>query len=111
MINASVLNIEYVESDTIRKQGKHSDIEGYLKRGYIVTDERQGNWVLTRNANVIVTLKSDTCVSQFYMKNDILNYYNRERISAKLIDDFEKDVESGKITFEMSNDGMMYTMR
>jgi hypothetical protein len=42
------------------------------------------------------------------MKNDIKDYYNKDRISKGLVKEFQDDVKSGKITVQMEEDGSSY---
>ncbi len=92
-----VKNIEYEASDTIEKQGKRDDIEKYLKKGYYVKEERNGYWVLVRPSRVVVTLKSSIGTQNIYMKQEILDYYCKQRISEKQVEKFAKDIDSKKI--------------
>ncbi len=108
MEQVTITSIQYIESETIRKQGTYKDIERYLKQGYIEQDNRNGNIVLVKPAQVSVTLESQNCTKTFNMKNDIKDYYNKDRISKGLVKEFQDDVKSGKITVQMEEDGSSY---
>jgi hypothetical protein len=103
--------VSYEPSDQITKQGKYSDIEKYLKSGYRIQEDRNGFWVLVRPLRLFVTLTNKYGTNKFEVKNEMLNYYNRQRISLQLIEQFEEDVNEGKITFEMNEDCSFYTMK
>lgn len=104
MEKATFVNAFYNESSTITKQGKRSSINQYLNKGYYIKEDRNGYWVLVKPASVSVTLKdSDGELYSFNMKSDILNYYNKTRISQSLFTRFNKDATSGKIQFYMED--------
>ncbi len=98
-------------SDTIEVQGKREKIEKYLKKGYSVKEERNGYWVLVKKAKVWVTLTNSFCSKTFSMKSDILDYYGKQKISANLVEKFQKDINDGKISFSMDKDGTSYKMK
>lgn len=106
MEKANVLSIEYIKSDTVETQGKRKDIERYLKKGYYIKEQRNGYWVLVKSSRVDVTLNNSECTKTFNMKEDIREYYNRDRVTEALIRNFSKDVKSGKIVFTMDSEGM-----
>lgn len=109
MEKATFVNAFYNDSSTITCQGNRSSINKYLKEGYYVKEERNGYWVLVKPASVRVTLKnSENEVSGFNMKQDILDYYNKTRISYKLFTQFSKDASSGKIQFYMDDNGYYF---
>lgn len=104
------VNVHFEPSDQIKKQGKRSDIERYLNSGYIIQENRNGFWVLVKALKLLVTLTSAYGFHTFSMKEEVLNYYNRQRISPQLIETFKKDIASEKITFEMDKDCSSYVM-
>lgn len=100
-----VKNIEYETSDTIEKQGKRADITKYLKKGYYVKEERNGYWVLVRPSRVVVTLKSSIGIQGINMKQEILDYYMKQRISEKQVEKFAKDIDNKKIVICLDESG------
>lgn len=102
--------VRYVPSDKIELQGKQKDIEKYLRQGYHVQEERNGYWVLTKNVQVLMTLTNSTCTNTFNIKEDVLSYYNKQRISNSMVNQFENDINSGKICIKMSEDGTRYSI-
>ncbi len=102
--------VSYEPSNQVTTQGKYSDIEKYLKSGYKVIEDRNGFWVLARPLRLFVTLTNKYGTNKFEVKNEMLNYYNRKQISLQLIEQFKKDVNEGKIIFEMNEDCSLYVM-
>lgn len=100
-----VESIEYERSDTIEKQGPRDAITKYLKKGYYVKEARNGYWVLVRTSRVIITVKSSAGTQDMNMKQEILNYYGKQRISEKLIGTFEQDIDNKKIVICLDANG------
>lgn len=111
METAKFVSSYYEKSDTIEMQGSRDEIEKYLKQGYYVKIERNGYRVLVKKARVMVTLENSKCTNSFNMKNEILDYYGKERISKQLVKKFEEDINNNKITFEMNEDGTYYNIK
>ncbi|MDF2800319.1 MAG: hypothetical protein K0S61_222 [Anaerocolumna sp.] len=105
MEKAKIISIIYEPSDTIEKQGKRKDIERYLKDGYYIKEERNGYWVLVKTARLIVTLANDSHTRVFNMKEDICDYYGKNRISQSLVDRFSKDIGNGTISIFLDSKG------
>ncbi len=103
--------VNYIESDKIETQGKRQEIQKYLDNGYYIKEDRNGYWVLVRTAKVQVTLTNSYGTKTFNVKDAILRYYGRERITDKLVNQFESDINSGKIIFEMSQSLSEWNMR
>lgn len=108
-----VLNvvITYEESARITIQGSRLDIEKYLKQGYRIQEDKNGFWVLVKPLRLLATLTNSYGTKSFDVKSDVLEYYHRQRISKNLIETFQKDVDSGKIIFEMDDDCCSYNMK
>jgi len=109
MKKATFVNASYENSDTITHQGTRSSITRYLKQGYKVKEERNGYWVLVKPTSVYVYLKnSDNITASFNMKQDILDYYGKTRISINLFNKFVQDASNGKIQFYMDDNNSYY---
>lgn len=103
---ATLVNATYDRSSTITHQGNRASIQRYLHKGYHIVDERNGYWTLNKEASLMVTLKdSNNVIHSYEMKEDILKYYDRQRISEALANKFIDDAIGGKIKFYMDNDG------
>lgn len=99
MFKAEYIEVHYQASDFIERQGTYHSIERYLKNGYYVQVNRNGYWLLVRPSKVIVAVNCGKHGNYIYdMKNSILEFYNRSKISEKLIETFKKDVVDGRIT-------------
>ena len=108
---AQCTNVKYIQSNSMIKQGKEKDIQCYLKLGYNKTQDRNGYWVLTKPSQINITLKGLNNVVTFPARQFITSYYGKDNATYKLCEIFKNDVACGKITFEMSEDGTMFTMR
>ncbi|MDF2877505.1 MAG: hypothetical protein K0S30_601 [Clostridia bacterium] len=97
--------VAYEPSDSIEIQGKRSDIEKYLNKGYYIKENRNGYWVLVKPAQLNVTLSNSFCTRTFNMKTDVCMYYGKIRISQTLADKFRKDVANGTISLYMDEEG------
>lgn len=99
MFKADYIEVHYQPSDFIERQGTYSSIERYLKNGYHVQVNRNGYWLLVCPSKVIVAVNCGAYGTYTYdMKNSILEFYDRSKISAKLVETFKKDVVDGRIT-------------
>jgi len=105
------VSVNYFPSDTIETQGNRQEIQKYLDNGYYIKEDRNGYWVLVKTAKVQVTLTNSYGSKTFNVKDAILLYYGRERITEKLVNQFQNDINSGKITFEMSKSLSEWNMR
>ena len=55
MFKAERIGVRYESSSTIEHQGNRQSIDRYLRQGYSIKVRRNGYWVLTKPAQVIVT--------------------------------------------------------
>jgi len=104
MEKATFVYASYEDSSSISHQGNRQSIQSYLNNGYFIKEDRNGFWLLIKPATITVWLDdSNGERHHFNMKQDILNYYNKQRISYKLFQKFVEDARSDKITFYMEN--------
>jgi len=109
MKKATFVTATYQESDTIHHQGNRDSINTYLNQGYHIVQNLNGYWVLTKPTAIYVYLKnSNNFTCSFNMKEEILKYYNKSRISRRLFDKFVEDSTSGKIQFYMDNNSYYF---
>lgn len=88
--------IEYIEGDRIEVQGARNDIfKKHAKSGYRIKEHGNGNgnWLLVKKSDV--TFYGKSC------RKFVLKYYERKKLTEKLVNTFRKDYEEGKITKEM----------
>ena len=85
------MDIRYVESRSMTVQGKREEIYKRYGREWSIQEQGggNGNWLLTKPSDVLVNGES--------YRSFVLDYYGRHRLTKKLVDQFIKDVESGKI--------------
>ncbi|MBW7474300.1 hypothetical protein K0T92_06055 [Paenibacillus oenotherae] len=105
MEKCSVIYVKYEPSDTIEKQGKRSSIEKYLKQGYYIKESRNGYWVLVKPVQVNIKISNSSGARTFNVKQDILDHYKKNRISEKLTEKFEEDMQKEKIGIYMDEEG------
>ncbi|HEK5054534.1 TPA: hypothetical protein SOL97_003325 [Clostridioides difficile] len=105
MERCKICSVEYQSSDTINTQGKRSDIDKYIQRGYRITMNSYGNWSLKKDAKVYVQIENSSRTENFDMKYDIIEFYSRKRISETLVEDFKEDISSGIVSIYMDENG------
>lgn len=99
MFKAEQIAVQYVASSTIEKQGNHQSIDRYLRQGYYVKVSRNGYWVLTKPAKVLVTAYCGLNGTYTHnMKSEIVSKYNRSKISVGLIETFKNDFKNGSLS-------------
>ena len=91
MEKCEVIKVNYEKSDTIEEQGKRGKIEKHLKKDYYIKEERNGYWVLVKPVKVNVDLKNTSGSYTFNMRDEIVDYYKKEKISEKLAKKFEQE--------------------
>lgn len=110
MFKAERIYPQYVESSTIEMQGNRQSIDRYLNQGYQIKESRNGYWVLTKPAKVIVTINcGKNGIFTHDMKNDIVENYKRSRISKNLVDTFKKDFKKGVFSLIADETGFLLT--
>ena len=101
MFKAERIGVRYESSSTIEHQGNRQSIDRYLRQGYSIKVRRNGYWVLTKPAQVIVTAYCGENGSFTYdMKDDILEKYGRDKISYGLVETFKNDFSNGSLSVE-----------
>lgn len=93
----TVKQIVYELSDTVEFQGKQEKAAKYLKKGYYVKESRNGYWVLIKPSKVLVTLAVSDEEVTVNLKECILDFYDKKRISQKTIDNFAQQLEKREI--------------
>lgn len=98
----------YEASETIRVQGKSCDITPYKKQGYNIQYENNGNWVLTKPAQIRVILKkADGELFSVPAKMQVLEFYGKKRISEKMCETFMRDAQAGVIKIKFTQTGVL----
>lgn len=87
----STLDLMYVDSESMEYQGTESS--AYKKYGKEWTIRPlvngNGNWLLTKRADILVNGKS--------YRNAVLDYYGKQKLTRQLFLKFKNDLENGKI--------------
>lgn len=87
----STLDLMYVNSKRMKYQGTESS--AYKKYGKEWTIQPlgngNGNWLLTKRADILVNGKS--------YRNTVLDYYGKQKLTRQLFLKFKNDLENGKI--------------
>lgn len=85
------MNIIYVASQSMSVQGSRDEIYKKYGKTWSIREQGKGNgnWLVTRKADVLVDGKS--------YRNFVLDHYGKSRLTEKLVNRFRDDVESGKI--------------
>lgn len=104
MENLDNVLVEYFPGRTIEIQGNRQEIQKYLDDGYYIKEDRNGYWVLVKTAKVQAILTNSYGTKIFNVKDKMLSYYRRERITEKLVNQFQNDIYSGKIILKMNRD-------
>ncbi len=86
------MQIAYVESDSRAVQGKFDEIRKQYGKEWNIRKrgEGNGNWLLTKNSDVLVDGKS--------YRDFVLEHYDRSKLTEKLVEQFRKDVINDKVT-------------
>lgn len=84
-------NIRYIPSDSMPVQGKRNDIIKKYGKEWNIKEQGKGNgnWMLTKKADVLVGGKS--------YRDFVLEHYGKNKLTEKLAEQFKSDVTAGKI--------------
>ena len=97
MKKVKFLALEYDKSESLEIRGNHSAIERYLHDGYYVKEQRKDKWSLVRPSRVRIWIQGSA--KQYDMKDKILEYYGKQKLSEKMLDKFTNLSIVGKIKF------------
>lgn len=103
MEKATFVRAYFIASHSITHQGNRDSIRKYTNDGYYVKEHRNGFWVLVKSSAAMVVLENSAGQLQFNMREDILEYYGKQKLTQKLFDKFNNDASNGKIKFYMEN--------
>ena len=104
IFRANEIKTKYVPSESFNVEGQYKDIFEYIQKGYDITKKFKNTWLVSKKAKPYVTLicesdddQEEKRVFTFNMKFQILKYYNRDKISYKLLEQLQRDFNAGKI--------------
>lgn len=98
-----VQKISFLPSQTIERQGTYTTICKYLKKGYLIQENRNGYWVLIQKSRVLITLKNSNGIETLNFKRDILEYYGKKKLTEKQVLKFAQDLEAAKVAIYSTN--------
>ena len=102
-----VKSSNYIPSDEIEIQGKRRDIKPNLKN-YYIKEERNGYFLLVRTAKIFAEIiTSDNMIKNIEIKQAVLNYYGKSRISSSLFEKFQKDLMKKKVILIIDEKGFI----
>ena len=104
MEKATFVYATYEDSSSRTHQGSRKSIQRFIDNGYYVKEARNGFFVLVKPARVIAVFKDSNGESyHFDIKQDILDFYGRDRISKSLFEKFQNDASNGSIIFYLDD--------
>lgn len=106
-----VERIEYVPSEQKEVQGNWQSVQKYLKQDFYVKESRNGYWLLIKTSKVIVTFNSSAGVERLNMKGHLLDFYNKQRLTEKQVDQFTKEIRDEKIAIFLDSVDNSYSIR
>ncbi|ETT51582.1 hypothetical protein [Paenibacillus sp. FSL H7-689] len=107
----TVKRIEYVPSEQKEVQGKWQSIQKYLKQDFYVKEDRNGYWLLIKASKVIVTISSPAGVENLNMKGHILDFYKKQRLTDKRVEQFTQEIRDEKIAIFLDSDDNSYLIK
>lgn len=85
----NIINIIYIESQSMNVQGKANDIYKKYGKEWNIKDLGYGNWLLTK--------KSDVLVNGASHRKNILELYHKTSLTRSLFERYCRDIETGKV--------------
>ena len=85
------MDIRYIKSQEKKVQGKESEIRRKYGKEWKITElgGGNGNWLLTKNSDVVI---DDISYRDF-----VLDYYHEDKLTESLVEQFRKALENGDI--------------
>lgn len=99
-----VTAVKHKKSECVRTYGTETDIQKYLDLGYSVENERNGYWVLAKPSQINVTLSNGNVTETIDMREGVLEFYNRKRVTDNLFCRFIEEIKSGKLHISLNPD-------
>ena len=79
----------YIESQSMKVQGKANDIYKRYGKEWEIKDYRNGNWLLIKN--------SDALINGVSHRKKILERYHKTCLTRSLFERYCHDIETGKV--------------
>ena len=84
----------YIPGESMTVQGEKNEIIKKCGKQWNIKEQGKGN------GNWLLTKKSDAIVNGISYRNFILERYGKSRLTENLVNKFNKDIKSGKITLQ-----------
>jgi len=88
-VGDKIISAIYIESQSMKVQGKWIDIKKRYGKEWNIKDLGFGNWLLTK--------KSDVLVNGLSHREKILELYHKTSLTRSLFERYCRDIESGKV--------------
>ena len=96
--------VKHKKSECVRTYGTTADVQKYLDLGYSVENERNGHWVLAKPSQINVTLSKGNTTETIDMREGVLEFYKRKRVTDNLFCKFNEELKSGKLQINLNPD-------
>lgn len=110
MSKAKLIGASYEPSERKLFQGTRSGLSSMLKKGWEVSNGSNGSYILTRPARAMFAFKTENGKYNFDMREDILDEFDKQRISPKSFEKFKAMLISGEHTMYIDEYGQ-YELR
>ena len=88
-VGDKIISAIYIESQSMKVQGKWIDIKKRYGKEWEIKDYRNGNWLLIKN--------SDALINGVSHRKKILERYHKTCLTRSLFERYCHDIETGKV--------------
>ena len=88
-VGDKIISAIYIESQSMKVQGKANDIYKRYGKEWEIKDYRNGNWLLIKN--------SDALINGVSHRKKILERYHKTCLTRSLFERYCHDIETGKV--------------
>ena len=88
-VGDKIISAIYIESQSMKVQGKANDIYKRYGKEWNIKDLGFGNWLLTK--------KSDVLIKGVSHRDEILERYHKTSLTRSLFERYYHDIETGKV--------------
>lgn len=110
MYKATLINAEYISSNRKLFQGTRSELQSELNKGWEVAGGSNGTYVLVKPAQAIFVFKTIYGIYRYNMREEILNYLKKQRLTEKSFEIFKRNLKAEKFLMYIDENGY-YTLR
>ena len=95
----------FERSESMRWQGSRASINSFLKDGYSVKMNKNGNWLLAKPAHAWFIFKTPTGQDfRVDLRQQIMTHYGKQRFYEATYKRFVKDLTNGVVRVELDTD-------